>query len=347
MAEATPRALRFSAIANEARPQGKISIREAEIDDASRVMEAFSATFGVARPGAYWTEKFVHHGRPCSVIAVDEAGIVHAQFAAYPATLCDGQDTRPVLMSADVFARRSVHAIQAKLFVRTMQRFHDLFGFGGPFSAVLGFPNHVARGLYHRTLDIAADLRTKEYRYLRPRAPGRLPLVLVRTVGRRLGRLKVESAASMTDQFRTAAGRVHRARSAAVLVEFHRDVAWLDWRYRRLSPYYGDYCFHVVSWFRRQIGWIVTRQMGSDICIVDWRFLPTKTCLLEAAVAEIVSTSKADRTLALMSAPTHGECNGSQWRYADLEIPFVAMLYNPISIPFEWLNLTYGDTDLR
>jgi hypothetical protein len=338
--------VRFSVSDTESPPQGAFVIRDATASDAPRIMDGFNATFEADRSPEYWLAKFNASPPPASLIAVDEAGKVYAQFSGYRATLNNRGRRDMALFAADVFARRATAAISEGIFLKVFNQFCANHHAAGRFVGMVGFPNPRVLALYQTTGHIAHASEIAEFALENEFSRWRLPF------GRLFGkRLRVRSFSDLNPEFLAAVDTIASMRAAwKDVVEFERSAAWIDWRYRAVGRRPRAYCYHLVSVRGQLVGWIVTRQSKSDLVFIDWRLASrggAATEVLGAACTEVLRQSGASRGVALMSAHLRSEFGETlAWRQSG-GVPFAKVEFAPWTLDVSALSLNYGDTDLR
>ncbi len=339
------RALRFPARAGERDPDGPVTIRRARWSDAAAAVQAFNDVFHLQRPPEYWERKFARSDGPVAFIAVDAAGRVFAQFAAWPATIrCDGARV-PVLVPADVLGRRSRDAIRQKLFFRTQRAFHDYFGGEGLCAASIGFPNEVSIGVANVVKPLATLTRIPIFE-VAPAAPAFWKRWWP---GRSVTLLTYERTGP---EFMGGVEAVWRARSAtSAPPEGERTAEWARWRFDEVGKYYNAYRFHLVAGGGDCVGWCVTADTPGEFLFVDWHVAredgPSYAALSDG-MRQILERAGKPSGLAFAS-PAARAPFGPQLTWSDTgrAVPFAAQEYKAPVIPYADLRITFGDTDLR
>lgn len=346
MATPPKHGVRFSVSDAELPPQGAFVIRDATESDAPGIMDGFNATFETERSPEYWLAKFNASPPPASLIAVDGAGKVYAQFSGYPATLNNRGRSDNALFAADVFARRATAAVSEGIFLKVFNQFCANHRAAGRFVGMVGFPNARVLALYQTTGHIAHASEVAELAFDIPSKGWRFPLA--RLFGKRL---RVRSFSDLAPEFLAAVDSVASARAAwKDVVEFERSAAWIDWRYRAVGRHQRAYGYHLVSVGGQLSGWIVTRPSKSDLLFVDWRFTSrgsTAAEVLGPAFTEVLRQNGASRGVALMSAHLRAEFGEIlAWQQIG-SVPFAKVDFSPWTLDVPALSLNYGDTDLR
>ena len=351
MAQGSRHGVRFSASDSEAPPQGALVIRDAAEGDAAQIMDGFNATFETQRPPEYWNAKFNTAPPPASLIAIDEAGKVYAQFSGYPATLNNRGRNEPALFAGDVFARRAAEAIRDGIFLKVFRRFCIKHRAAGRFVGMVGFPNPRVLDLYQTTGYIAHASEVAEFALniesVNDRTD-RWPFSFRKLFG---NRFEIRSFAEMDPEFFSAADSIAGTRAAwNDVVEFDRSAAWLDWRYRVLGRHYGVYHYHLVLVRGALAGWIITRRTTSRMFFVDWRFASRGNAaagVLGRAFTEVLRQSGVGEAVALMSPHLRAEFADSlAWRQINT-VPFAKVDFSSWNPDLPAISLNYGDTDLR
>jgi hypothetical protein len=218
-------------------------------------MRGFNETFGLSRDEAYWRWKFCSGGDPLTMLAVDAAGTVQAQFSGIRLYWVTRGTRIPVAQMCDFFARRDPEVIRGKVAIRTLEAFQRRLADSSNIALIFGFPNRTSAGLYsrhHAILESARPVRT----FRRGTAVSQHDSPVDGTVTRRL-----PSKAQLDGLWQRAAKRYRCA--------CPRDADWLFWRFRD-RPDVDDYI--VLSCVRADgtlAAWLILRTEDETLWICD------------------------------------------------------------------------------
>jgi hypothetical protein len=155
---------RFHVTDTQERPAGPIAIRKATAADADAIVQAFNETAATHQTASEWRRKFCRLGKLTSVIAVNSAGEVLAQYAAYPVRYCTPTNGTLIgAVGADAFAVRRTEVVAGMVFLRVMRQYWSPDGCLGEYAFTCGFPNEIAHGIYVRTLKLRYDFALTKY----------------------------------------------------------------------------------------------------------------------------------------------------------------------------------------
>lgn len=140
--------------------------------DGERVNASFNEAFGLTRPIEEWRWKVGPGARDaCTILAVDAAGDVAAQYGALAVRVQVGHRALTAGQPVDVFCLRRAAALAPRLFIRTAHAFYRTYG-GAPLAFIFGFPGDRSMRIGRLTLGYAPP-RAVAYRTRRARRPAR------------------------------------------------------------------------------------------------------------------------------------------------------------------------------
>jgi hypothetical protein len=232
-----------------------IVYRRCRVGDEVPIMQAFNETFGLSRSPDYWLWKFCQRGAPLAVIAIDSAGIVHAQFAAVPTVWVDNRTRQAVVQGCDFFSRRHPKVIRGNFALRTLNVFHQTVSQEADIKLIFGFPNQTSAGLYNTRFPVFQSAKPiSTYRRSVSAAEASDPLEHGAITS-------IPLRDQIDDLWNRAAHRYERASP--------RDANWYHWRFVDRPDVTG---YRPLSYLRGDgtlAAWLMLHQEGKTMWICD------------------------------------------------------------------------------
>jgi cyclopropane fatty-acyl-phospholipid synthase-like methyltransferase len=263
---------------------GEISTRNYQLGDESKILETFNKTFNVSRSPEHWIWKFKDNplGGPFTSLSWDGDKIA-AQYTGYPLKMDIG-DNRDVVVFQNgdtmvVPEYRGVGIGRNNLLSRTFRFFERNVMPGDAFVAY-GFNTGKIRRLCQLFLGITVDLPIYEWNFSINKESKFNSQSWFQQLLSGLSISKETSAGNWANEIFQ-----NTRKDYPWLIK--RDRKYLEWRYDQHPDF--SYAFYVVKHWGKPVGWLVVRQEGEKLFLVDALLDKQKAkTALEVALQKII-----------------------------------------------------------